>query len=93
MTDALFYKNYFGFREDAEQYVQRIRDFIESIPKQTILYKCKTSKYGKFYARYKNKKSGFMYYITFDVNKERYFIENIISPKTKEYLAIKETKK
>ncbi len=93
LVDTLFEKEYFGYRESAKEYVQRIRDFIQKIPNQTIIYECKTPIYGKYYARYKNQKSGFMYYITYDTMDGIYFIENIISPKTKEYLAIKGTKK
>ncbi len=93
LVEILYYDNYFKFKESAQKYVDKIYDFIETIPNQTIIYECKTPIYGKYYARYKNPKSGFMYYITYDTMDGIYFIENIISPKTKEYLAIKGTKK
>ncbi len=93
LVEILYYDNYFKFKESAQKYVDKIYDFIETIPNQTIIYECKTPIYGKYYARYKNLKSGFMYYITYDTMDGIYFKENIISPKTKEYLAIKGTEK
>lgn len=88
LVDILYNKRYFGYKADSKKYVDKIRDFIETIPNQPLKL-CKTPKYGKYYAHYKNKSSGFSYYITFDMNRERYYIEDIISPKTKAYLAIR----
>ena len=80
----LYYKQYFGFKKDAIEYVQHIRDFIDTISTRPIKL-CKSPKYGKYYARYDNKKSNMQYFITYDTMDEIYYIEDIISPKTKEY--------
>lgn len=87
LSDILFYKEYFGFKEDASNYVQRIRDFIETIPTKP-LRQCKNPKYGKYFVRYDNKKSKMQFFITFNTNNNRFFIKDIISPKTKEYETI-----
>ncbi|TAF74625.1 MAG: hypothetical protein EAZ53_08235 [Bacteroidetes bacterium] len=88
LVDILYYKHFFGYRDSAEKYVQRIYDFIETIPNQPLKL-CKTPKYGKYYARFKNPNSDMSYYITFNLSKERFYIKDIISPKTKAYLAIR----
>ncbi len=93
LVDILFEKRYFGYKESAKEYVQLIRNFIETIPNQTIVYVCSKPTYGKYYARYTNKKSKFKYYITYNLSDERYYIKDIISPKTKAYLDIKGSKK
>ena len=87
LTDTLFYKQYFGYRKDAETYVQRIRDFIETKPNKPIKL-CKKTTYGKYYAIYIVPKSSMQYYITYNKFKNDFLIKDIISPKTRAYLAI-----
>lgn len=87
MTFIMFEKGYFHSLESSEKYISRIYDFIDTIytqPQKTSV----SSKYGKYYAKYKNAKSEMHYYITFDTLDGIYYIEDIISPKTKEYLEI-----
>ncbi|TAF77929.1 MAG: hypothetical protein EAZ53_00925 [Bacteroidetes bacterium] len=87
LVDILFIRNYFGYKADAEKYVQKIKDFIETIP-LLPLKKCLNPKYGKYYARYDNPKSEMKYFITFNKMGDRYLIKDIISPKTKAYKEI-----
>ena len=87
MIAALHNNKYFGTLELAENYVNKILDFITSIPDLSLKV-CKTSKYGKFYARYTNTKTKMQYFITYNIVENIFFIEHIISAKTKEYLAI-----
>lgn len=87
MILALHNRKYFGTLELAENYVSKILNFILTIP--TLNSKvCKTPKYGKFYARYNNPKSKMQYFITYNIIDKVYYIEHIISPKTKEYTSI-----
>ncbi len=55
MTSILFDKEYFGFISSAENYVQGITDFINTIP-SIAPRKTKNKKYGRYYARYVVKK-------------------------------------
>ena len=58
----LYKKEYFGFIEDAETYVDKIYDFIETIP--FIPHReCFNSKNGKYFVRYNNPKSKMQYFI------------------------------
>ena len=87
LTQILYNKNYFGFQKSADNYVQLIRDFIETIPNKPLKL-CKNPYFGKYYARYDVAKSKMQYFITYEVNKNRYYIVAIILPKTEAYLAI-----
>lgn len=87
LIEILYNEEYFGFIEDAEKYVDNIYNFIETIP-HIPHRECFNSKNGKYFVRYNNPKSKMQYFITFNKSDGRYIIENIISPKTKEYLAI-----
>ena len=74
----LFDKCYFGYVASSEVYVNRIYDFIDTIP--LPLRKTKHPKYGKCYARYFVKNKRTQYYITFDTKGDgRYFIQNIFT--------------
>lgn len=87
LIEILYKKEYFGFIEDAETYVDKIYDFIETLP-YIPHRECFNSKNGKYFVRYDNPKSKMQYFIKFNKNGERYLVENIISPKTKEYLEV-----
>lgn len=83
LAEALYYKEYFSYWENVEDYVNNIVDFIYTIPNQPRR-RTKHPKLGKYYCRYKaNAQTS--YYITFDVVEDFYFIKNIISNHTKEY--------
>src|SRR5437867_218966 len=85
LADILYYRGYFGFKQDAQNYVNGIYDFIATIPQQKH-YKTKTKKYGAYYCRYKpNRKVKTTYYITFDKEPDLYLVKNIISNHTTEY--------
>jgi hypothetical protein len=81
---TLLEEGYFGFGETANEYVLRIYDFIYAIP-ALAPRKCVKAKYGKYFVRYDNRISKMQYFNTFDKKDDCYFIQNIISPKTKEY--------
>jgi hypothetical protein len=76
----LFVENYFRFMESAENYVNEIFDFILTVPSQ-ISYDITNEKskyYNKNlkYCRYRaNKKT--TWFIYFERNKNRYYIEHI----------------
>ena len=75
----LLEKEYFGFLDAAENYVQGLADFIYTIP-YLPLRKTKNEKHGKYYARYVVKNKRTQYYITFNTKGDgRYFIKNIFS--------------
>ena len=87
LTDELLFvlytQDYFGFREDAQNYVNKIYDFI----KATIsTYPAKNtppalSKYGSKYIYYKaNTKT--IWYIFFDIDEEKYFVKFITNNHT-----------
>jgi hypothetical protein len=86
LSDILYDKEYFGFRETAKEYVSKIYEFIYNIPK-VKQHVAKKPKYGKYYAVYKPAKSKTNYYITFNKKDDRYVIKNIITNHTKEYPA------
>lgn len=83
LIDILYYKEYFGFKEDAVKYVKDIYTFIYSIPKQRRNKK-KNAKLGTYYCRYKYNRQT-TYYISFDVENELYFIRNITNNHSPDY--------
>lgn len=87
LVDTLYFKNYFGYCDSAQNYVDKIVDFIYSIPTLPVR-KCKNPKYGKYFVRYDNKTNKMSYFITYNKIDSNYYIEDIISPKTKEYKEI-----
>jgi hypothetical protein len=87
LIEILYKEEYFGFIEDAENYVDKIYDFIETIP-YIPHRECFNSKNRKYFVRYDNPKSSMQYFITFNKSDDRYLIEDIISPKTKEYFDV-----
>ena len=87
LVSILVEKEYFGFLEDAENYVDVIYDFIQKIPEKKHRT-CYSSLFGNFFVRFDCPKSRMQYFITFFKKDEKYLIENIISPKTPEYWLI-----
>ena len=83
LIDILIDKEYFSYLENAETYVHKLYDFIDTIPSQPRR-RTKLPRYGQYYCRYKaNAQTS--YYITFDVVQDYYFIKNIISSHTRQY--------
>jgi hypothetical protein len=81
---TLFYdEEYFGFLESSEEYVNKIYDFIYTIPtlrrKQT-----KNNRYGTYYCSYKAN-TNTTWYIVFDIDDDDYLIRFITNNHTREY--------
>lgn len=78
LPQILFDQSYFGFMHSAEKYVNRIYDFINTIPSQSK-YKTSDSKYGEYYARLEVKNKRTIYYLTYSFEGNFYFIKNIFT--------------
>ncbi len=81
----LFYKEYFGFEDSAQLYVQKIYDFIENdlinFPHKKIPKKLKN--FGSYYAFYKpNNRT--TWYIFFEKSGNRYLITHLTNNHVKE---------
>ena len=79
----LFEKEYFGFVEDAESYVNNTYQFIYTIPSQ----RHKTtfnSKHGTYYCYYKHNRKT-TWYITFDKEDDCYLIKYITNNHSTDY--------
>ncbi len=83
LIDTLYLKGYFGFKENALDYVEDIENFIFTIPTQ----KQSLSKYkriGSYYSKYKrNNKT--TWYVFFDRHEDLYLIKFITNNHTKIY--------
>jgi hypothetical protein len=83
LSKQLYEKEYFGFIEDAENYVQNLRVFIFSIP--NLQRKSTTNnKYGSYYCKYKHNHKT-TWYITFDIEDDCYLIKNITNNHSADY--------
>ena len=83
LVDILLDDEYYGFLDSAEDYVNKIYDFIYSIPNQP--YKqTKNNLLGIFYCCYKYSNRT-TWYITFNKENETYLIKNIANNHSKEY--------
>ena len=78
LPQILFDKSYFGFIKSAEEYVNRIYNFINTIPLQPK-YKTCNSKYGEYFARLEVKNKRTIYYLTYNYEGNLYFIKNIFT--------------
>lgn len=73
---TLYTQNYFGFKEDAQNYVDKIYDFVRN---NISTYPAKKtpsalSEYGSKYILYKaNART--TWYIFFDIDEEKYFVK------------------
>lgn len=81
----LFYKEYFGFEDSAQLYVQKIYDFIENdlinFPHKKTPKKLKN--FGSYYAFYKpNNRT--TWYIFFEKSGNRYLITHLTNNHVKE---------
>lgn len=85
LVELLFYKEYFGFEDTAQFYVQKIYDFIENdlinFPHKTTPKKLK--KFGSNYAFYRpNNRT--TWYIFFEKSNNRYLITHLTNNHVKE---------
>lgn len=85
LIGQLFHKEYFGFEDSAQLYVQKIYDFIENdlmnFPHKTTPVKLK--KFGSNYAFYRpNNRT--TWYVFFEKNNNRYLITYITNNHVKE---------
>lgn len=74
---------YFSYMENAEEYVNNLHDFIETIPHKKYR-KTNISKYGAWYCKYKPNNHT-TWYFTFDTDGKRFIIRNIFNNHTKDY--------
>lgn len=83
LSVKLFEDEYFGFVEDAENYVNNILDFVNTIP---ALKQKRTSnnKHGLYYCKYKHNHKT-TWYITFDVEEDIYLIRYITNNHSEDY--------
>lgn len=85
LTELLFYKEYFGFEDSAQLYVQKIYDFFEcdllNFPHKSTPKKLK--KFGSNYAFYRpNDRT--TWYIFFEKSNNRYLITHLTNNHVKE---------
>lgn len=78
LPEKLFYKEYFGFIQSAKEYVNKLINFIYTIPHQPR-HVAHNPKHGKYYVRYDVKNKRTSYYITFNIYGNRYLIKNIFT--------------
>jgi hypothetical protein len=83
LVDILFDKDYFNDIEDAIIYVNKISDFICTIPSKAFRVAPKNTN-GNFYITYKPNKHT-TWYITFNVENDFFFIKNITNNHSSEY--------
>ncbi len=72
---TLYHEEYFGFMESAYDYVDKIVDFIYTIPKQQYKF-TSNKKLGAYYCSFKANRNT-TWYITFDKEEERYIVQDI----------------
>lgn len=80
---TLYEEEYFGFIEDAESYVHKIYDFIDTVPVQKRKL-CQNAAHGKWYCRYQHNRKTF-WFILFDTDGKTFFIRDLISNHSAEY--------
>jgi hypothetical protein len=81
---TLFYdEEYFGFLESYEEYVNKIYDFIYTIP---TLHRKQThnNRYGAYYCCYKAN-TNTTWYIVFDIEDDDYLVRFITNNHSREY--------
>jgi hypothetical protein len=88
LIQKLYDKEYFGFLLSAEDYINKIYDFINTIPTQKRKL-TQNKRYGKYYCKYKHN-SKTTWYIVFDLEDDVYlisFITNNHSPNYPIYIS------
>ena len=86
LAKVLYQKEYFGFIEDVDYYIDKIYDFIESNIHYPISKNSpeKFQKYGKRYLRYKANNLTF-WYIFFDQNDNRFIVNHILNNHSQDF--------
>jgi hypothetical protein len=83
---TLYNKEYFGFKESSFEYVDKIIAFIYTIPTQK--YKpTYNKKFGAYYISYKANNNT-TWYLIFDIQDSRYFINEITNNHSSDYAYI-----
>jgi hypothetical protein len=83
LIQVLYKEEYFGFLESCEDYVNKIYDFIATLP-QRQPYTTKNNRFGNSYSRYKANQHT-TWYIIFESDGESYLIKNIVNNHSAEY--------
>jgi hypothetical protein len=83
LVDILFKKGYFGFRESAKEYVQKIKEDIENFIhlRQHQLTPPPLNKYGKYYCSIRTQ-SRTTWFVIFNKKDNRYLIKFITNNHT-----------
>ena len=83
LIKILFGDEYFGFMESSINYVNKIYDFIYSIPTQ-VKRNTKNSKFGFYYCSFKiNTKT--TWYVIFNFHQNTYLVTHILNNHTSDY--------
>ncbi len=83
LVNILFEKEYFGFLENAEDYVRTITKFIYTIPKQRRK-ETLNPLFGVYYCQY-SPNNNTTYYICFDIENDVYLVKNIVTNHSSDY--------
>jgi hypothetical protein len=86
LETLLHKKGYFGFKESAIDYVNKIYDEIEAIPNRKAR-KSKDKKLGEFYVTYRPNRNT-IYCIVFSKKGNSYYIEDLITNHERAYARI-----
>lgn len=83
LVDVLYDKEYFGFKDSAKEYVEKIANDIEVLinVKRHRKTPRQLAKYGAYYAAFKGSKRT-MWYVFFDKFEDLYYIEYITNNHT-----------
>jgi hypothetical protein len=83
LIQKLYDKEYFGFLISAEEYINKIYDFINALPNQKRKL-TNNKRFGKYYCTYKhsNKTS---WYIVFDVEDDTYLVSFVTNNHSHNY--------
>lgn len=83
LLELLYIEGYFGFKEDAINYVDDLVNFIYTIPNQKHLL-TNNSKYGSHYCKYKVNKHTTCFFI-FEKEDDMFLITHVFNNHTKDY--------
>jgi len=84
LSKILYDEEYFGFLENAEDYVLQIVDFIYTIPVRKRKL-CKNPRRGKFFCSLKHNRTT-TWFISFDMEDGFYIVKNICNNHSKDYV-------
>ena len=86
LAQLLYQKNYFGFIEDVDHYIDKIYDYINNNIDKPIAKKSPFDfqKFGKYYLKYKANNRTF-WYIFFDRKENRFLVNHILNNHSKNF--------